>query len=172
MGGEMSFAIGEVSPFLRAMFMFYIAFCMFTLTSTIMSLFVEAMMQRAEQDEILIIQAELDRKNDYIKKLSRLFHDADKNHTGKISLRDLLDRLEAANMQAFAHTLGIDAATAVAYFKFLLGDDQSELDLESFVVGCIKLRGSAKSIDVFGLRDELKQCRNKLDDLSVDIDSL
>lgn len=51
-------------------------------------------------------------------------------------------------MTAFALTLGIEATDLDQFFTILSANGSRNVDLETFVVGCIKLRGMAKSMDV------------------------
>ena len=51
-------------------------------------------------------------------------------------------------MVAFASSLDIEASQLEQFFGILSGGGERVVDLETFVVGCIKLRGVAKSMDL------------------------
>eukprot|EP00747_Dinoflagellata_sp_TGD_P085320 gnl/TRDRNA2_/TRDRNA2_162842_c4_seq1.p1 gnl/TRDRNA2_/TRDRNA2_162842_c4~~gnl/TRDRNA2_/TRDRNA2_162842_c4_seq1.p1 ORF type:complete len:110 (+),score=24.00 gnl/TRDRNA2_/TRDRNA2_162842_c4_seq1:121-450(+) len=54
-------------------------------------------------------------------------------------------------MQAFMSKLEIEAMELETLFKLLSDDGHQTVDLETFVVGCMKIRGPARSMDLVGL---------------------
>merc|ERR1711957_671456 len=59
-------------------------------------------------------------------------------------------------MEVFASNLDIQDVDLPMFFDLLTSHGKRSIDLESFVVGCIKLRGTAKSVDVIELLYEFK----------------
>merc|ERR1712176_568696 len=62
-------------------------------------------------------------------------------------------------MLAFASSLDIDLLDAKHFFAMLSDRGRRPVDIDTFVVGCVKLKGGAKALDVMGmvltLRDEI-----------------
>jgi len=54
-------------------------------------------------------------------------------------------------MYAFAKSLDIDIADAKQLFQILSNNGWRSVDIDSFVVGCIRLKGAAKSMDLMDL---------------------
>lgn len=133
-------------------FLFYLISFLFIVMNTVTGLFVEATMNQSTQDHALIIQAELDKKNEYIAKLQDLFDEMDLDKDGMIDALEFTGCLDDPRMQAFVTSLNIDASDAMSFFKMLSSGSASGVDLETFVVGCIKLRGEARSMDIFALQ--------------------
>merc|ERR1719230_2070854 len=55
------------------------------------------------------------------------------------------------NVVAFAESLEIETTDLEQFFSILSANGTRPVDLETFVVGCIKLRGVAKSMDLMDL---------------------
>lgn len=131
-----------------AVFATYILFFLFVVTNVVTSLFIEATMQMAANDSTMGIQNELNKKDSHIERLSLLFKDLDANHDGVISYRDLVATINDPRMMAFTSSLGIDLCDVKSVFQLLSGNLRKPIDLETFVVGCIKLKGEAKAVDM------------------------
>merc|ERR1719265_1268164 len=54
-------------------------------------------------------------------------------------------------MHAFAQSLEIDTSDTKQFFCILSDHGKRTVDIETFVVGCIKLKGQAKSMDLMDL---------------------
>merc|ERR1712217_592270 len=64
-------------------------------------------------------------------------------------------------MHAFAKSLEIDITDAKQFFLILSGNGRRTVDIETFVVGCIKLKGTAKSMDLMDLMYSHKRAATK-----------
>ncbi len=56
--------------------------------------------------------------------------------------------MDDPEMLAFTAELELEAPDVKQFFNVLAAGGKRTVDLEAFVVGCIKLRGNAKSIDM------------------------
>merc|ERR1711884_634128 len=108
-------------------------------------------MSNAERDQLMIIQTEMDKKDNYIKRLQVFFNDMDENADGTLSLDEFMRHVDHPEVIAFCQALEIDATDAKLFFQVLSNNGNRSIDLESFVVGCIKLKGAAKSMDLLNL---------------------
>lgn len=132
------------------LFLFYLILFLFVVMPTITGLFVEATINQSHHDRTLRIQSELDKKEQYIDNLRRIFYDFDSNRDGVVTLHEFVEALGNQEMQAFLNSLNIDASDAEVFFRMLTEHTADKMvDLETFVVGCIKLRGEAKAMDIF-----------------------
>merc|ERR1712167_419622 len=62
---------------------------------------------------------------------------------------------------AFAESLEIEAGDLQQFFTILSANGSRRVDLETFVIGCIKLRGMAKSMDLMDLLLSHRQLSNE-----------
>lgn len=139
------------------LFLVYIGFFFCVITNTLTSLFVEATMINAEKDQQQIIQAELDQKGVYIGKLRKVFMKMSSKDGESVSLDAFLSHMEEPDMVYFAATIGIEVVDLKQFFTVLSSGGRRLVDLETFVVGCIKLKGWAKSMDLMDMSLGLKQ---------------
>jgi len=134
-----------------ALFMLYIAFFQFVILNTLTSLFVESTMENADRDQQFIIQLELEKKHVYAARLQAFYDEIDDEGTGEISYQKFCEHVTSPTIQAFAESLEIDVTDAKQFFCILSDQGRRCVDIETFVVGCIKLKGMAKSMDMMDL---------------------
>eukprot|EP00747_Dinoflagellata_sp_TGD_P132370 gnl/TRDRNA2_/TRDRNA2_175073_c0_seq1.p1 gnl/TRDRNA2_/TRDRNA2_175073_c0~~gnl/TRDRNA2_/TRDRNA2_175073_c0_seq1.p1 ORF type:complete len:515 (-),score=90.45 gnl/TRDRNA2_/TRDRNA2_175073_c0_seq1:158-1555(-) len=152
----------QVGPHYYVLFLFYIAFFAFVITNTFTSLFVEATMDISERDYARDIARVIQQKSEYVLQLKKLFTFIDHDDSGEISYAEFLDMLEDKNMQAFASKLEIEPMDLTTLFALLSHDGQRKVDLEAFVVGCMKIRGPAKSLDLISLMNGHRKSQKHL----------
>merc|ERR1712232_674926 len=66
------------------------------------------------------------------------------------------NHLSSEEMVAFCTSLEIDATDVAQFFSILSAGGNRSVDVETFVIGCIKLKGFAKSMDLMDLTIRLK----------------
>jgi len=101
-----------------------------------------------------VIQEELAKKDEYIDMLRGFFDAVDEDHNGEVSYDEFCKLLKEPGVHAFAASLQIDVTDARQFFHILSGNGRVPVDLETFVIGCIKLRGQARSVDLVQLLTE------------------
>lgn len=155
MGGEDWAVIAqpllEVGSGCYGLFIIYIAIFAFVVINIITSLFLESILNNADKDHQLVIEMQLEQKHDYVAALKRLYSEMDSDGNGEITWEEFLANLESPHMHAFASSLDIDITDAKQFFQVLSDRGTRSVDIETFVVGCIKLKGAAKSSDLMEL---------------------
>jgi voltage-gated sodium channel len=135
-----------------AIFLLYVVFFNFAILNTITSVFVEAVITTSMKDHQVSIQNELEKKDEYIGKLRLLFEEMDEHEDGHISLDKFIAGMGHPKMWAFAPSLGIEISDAKHFFELLSEHGRKQVDLETFVTGCIRMKGQAQSIDLLDLK--------------------
>jgi len=148
---DMAEALIPVGYPFYVLFLLYIAFFMFVVMNTLTSLFIEATMQNAEKDQSTVIRHELQRTSDYIKRAVTLFQKMDADLSGDISEEEFRKHATCPEMMAFASSLELDVIDIAQFYNMLSSRGKYAVDLETFVVGCVKLKGNARSLDLQGL---------------------
>jgi len=143
--------LGDVGWECYGFFLVYITFFLFIVTNTITSLFVEAMFENSSRDEQLIIHDQLSRRDEYVAKIQGLFTKMDDDGSGDVSYAEFERHLSDEEMVAFCSSLEIDATDVAQFFNILSAGGTRSVDVETFVIGCIKLKGVAKSMDLMDL---------------------
>jgi len=131
-------------------FLVYIGFFMFVVVNTLTSLFIEATMQNSARDTQIIIQEEMEKKEEYVKRIEHLYNSIDSDTSGDISWEEFHDHINTPEMGAFASSLEIDISDAREFFGLLSGGGRRRVNIENFVLGCMQLRGPARSLDLMG----------------------
>lgn len=131
-------------------YLMYTAVYMWVICNTLTSLFVETTMRNSLLDQQQVIQEQLDNKSKFSKVLEDWYGRLD-DGSGKISYEAFCSHLQDPAMAYFAALLEIDPSSLKQFFFTLSANGTREVDLNTFVVGCIKLRGAAKSVDVVDL---------------------
>jgi len=133
------------------LFMVYVAFFLFVVVNTLTSLFVELTIASSDQDTQMAIQLEMEKKDFYVKQLQAFYDKMDDNDDGSITYDEFCTHINDPEVRAFASSLDIEVIDAKQFFLILSNHGTRPIDLETFVVGCIKLRGVAKSMDLMDL---------------------
>lgn len=166
--GEMLEPLVDLGKAYVLLFLFYLLAFLLVVMNTVTGLFVEATMNQSTTDRAMVIQTELEKKQEYIEQLSSLYQEIDADGDGRITVLEFLAALRDTRLQAFIGSLNIDASDTVRFFQMLTdnSDDPSQgLDLETFVVGCIKLRGEAKAQDIYEVKANQKNLLKKMSSL-------
>lgn len=146
----------EVGPITYAIFVVYLSFFVFVISNTLTSLFVENGIEFAQSDENAVIQEEMEKKGQHIRRFRRFFELIDTDRSGDITYEEFCANLSSPSLQAFATSLGIDILDAKEFFEVLSRSGEQAVDIETFVVGCIKLKGHARSLDLIELSHAYK----------------
>lgn len=78
----------------------------------------------------------------------------------EITYYDFVRHMDDPEMLAFTASLELETVDVKQFFNILSACGKRPVDLETFVVGCIKLRGNAKAIDLQDLLAAQKQVSN------------
>jgi len=143
------------------LFLAYIAIFYFVIVNILNSIFLEAVLAQADKDHQQVIETQMEKREGYIISLRKLYQDMGGNLDGEITYTEFCENLYNPRMQAFASSLEIDISDARQFFLVLSDRGKRPVDLETFVVGCIKLRGAAKSVDLMDLSFDHKRAQRK-----------
>merc|ERR1712113_193250 len=107
----------------------------------------ETLSQYAADAEMMV--KERSKKTAWIKRcLYSLFDEADCNKDGFLSTDELHDLLDHPKVQLWFKELGVDASDQDAFIA-LLEDGEYKVNRDTFVHGIARLRGEARSQDLF-----------------------
>merc|ERR1712150_35607 len=112
----------------------------------------------------------------YIESFKQIFQRFDDDSSNDVDLNEFEKHLSSQEMVAFMSGLGLDPRDVRQFFCVLSQDGQCPVDMETFVIGCLKLQGLAKSMDLIGLanvqkqltmrlKEQVQHCTNRIDAL-------
>jgi len=145
------------------LFLLYISFFLFVVMNTLTSLFIENTIQNAEKDKSMVIRDTIQQKKDYMKRAVELFQSLDQDGSGVITEEEFEMHATDAEMVAFASSLEIDVVDVAQFYDMISCGGKYSVDCETFVVGCMALKGTARSMDLQGLVALQKRAGDTLD---------
>mmetsp|Transcript_77663 Transcript_77663/g.154071 ORF Transcript_77663/g.154071 Transcript_77663/m.154071 type:complete len:604 (+) Transcript_77663:80-1891(+) len=132
-------------------FLLYITLFMFVLTNAVTAIFCSCADEFANRDITTIVDDQLKRKKQYVKSVYAVFSDMDKNRDDVVSKAEFLGKLNDPRLLEFAKSLDIDPMDLEQFFDIVSEWGKIDVDLDTFVDGCMRLRGAARSMDIYEL---------------------
>jgi Ca2+-binding EF-hand superfamily protein len=138
----------EIHFFWVVVFIAYVAFAYFAVLNVVTGVFCQSAIDAAQRDDDMALQSVISNKSIYVDQLTKLFTKIDDRQDGVITIADFERHLHDENVISFFHTLELDVSDAWSLFKLLDLDNSNNVDLDEFIIGCTRLKGNAKSIDM------------------------
>jgi len=139
------------------MFTVFVIFVMFGLLNVLIGVFVQSTNHIAEIDREFVIQQEMERKDSMMNQMRDLFKEVDADKSGTVSWEELKNNIGDDSVKAYFSLLQIEVEEAEGLFHLLDVDESGEVAIEEFIMGCMRLKGAAKSIDLATLLYENKR---------------
>lgn len=124
--------------------------------NVITGLFVQSSLETAERDKDDVITLHQAQKETYLNDLHELFREWDQDFDGDLTLAEFSRYLGEAKVVAWLEALDVHVSDPWTLFKLIDVDGRGWINLDSFVEGMIKLKGSAKSIQMHEIMYQTK----------------
>lgn len=167
--GDRAAILGRIHWSVEAYFMLFVSFTLFAMLNVITGFFCETAVDMAAQDREHAVAEQMNDKQRYVKEMEGLFKDIDKDTSGTISLDELESVLDDELVRAYFASLHLDINSAwdafsnkKDIFKLLDKDGSKTVDLAEFALGCLRLRGSARTVDLASVQYEVEKLVTKL----------
>jgi len=160
----------HISVFAGSVFTFYIGFMVLGVLNVVTGLFVQQAMKVAEADSDMLIRAEIDWKKSCFNSLKEIFQACDTDGSGKISFSEFQAQTKTLKVREMFQTLDLDVLEAEGLFKLLDLRGSGELGIDEFVIGCMRLKGNNRHVNLASLLYENKQAVSAISDLIGNID--
>jgi len=142
-------------------FSIFMCFTLFAVLNIVTGVFVEGAIDRAAQDRDSMIQHEMEQHQSSVKELEKVFAEIDVDGSGILELAEFELLLKDQRVKAWFRTMGLQIETAMHMFRLLDMDNSNTVSASEFVMGCMRLQGGAKNIDVATLMYENKRMMTK-----------
>lgn len=146
--GEVAMSLKDAGRFYEALFCLYIAFWTLVLVNAMNALFIDSIMLYSAKDQNAVLQDKINRKQEFMSGVAAFYKEMDENKSGAVSFDEFQNHLADPRLAAFAASIDIDPCELEQFFTILSHRGKSSVDLDTFVAGCIKLGGLARSMDV------------------------
>lgn len=131
-----------------ALFLLFITFAIFAVVNIVTGVFVESAMSSSQEDTESVIQDEIFSKESYVHSMQKVFDEMDTDSDGTITLDELKSAIEDEKMVAYFNALGLEITDVQTLFMLLDRDQTGRINVEEFLLGCMRLKGEAKSLDM------------------------
>jgi len=145
-----------------AIFAFYITFVVIGVLNVLTGIFVERAQALSGMDRDLLVQSEMKRDNAFLEQMRNIFEEADADASGSITWTEFKKYLENDEIRAYLSAQQLDACDARQLFDLLDVDGTLEVSMPDFIMGLLRLRGMAKSVDLVALLKETREMNLKL----------
>lgn len=136
-----------VNDLYRYVFAFYVGFVVIGVLNVLTVVFLENATEFSDKD--LVAQAQIMKDKTFVAEMREIFKDFDTRGNGTINYEEFRACLEREDLVCYLRGHDIGVGDAHTLFRLLVDDDDAEyIDAESFIHGCLQLKGPAKAIDV------------------------
>jgi hypothetical protein len=149
--------LAELGGFWVGVFTLYISFTYFAVLNVVTGIFCQSAIETAQNNEDLMVQAQIASKEMYVKRIKKLFNELDEDASGSLTIAELEEHLQDSNVQAVFASMDIGSSDAWTLFKMLASDEGCEVTSEEFVEGLMRLKGNAKRADFVELHVLIKR---------------
>merc|ERR1712232_588792 len=140
-------------------YLFFIAFTQVAFINIISALFIEKALKLAQPDRDRLALELRKEQIKQVEELTTLCNDLDKDKNGTIDAEQFQTMLNNSHkVRSYFNVMGLDIKDASTFLSTLveLGDG-GEVEISAFVEGCMKMRGTATSLDLQTLAYETRQ---------------
>lgn len=136
----------------RQLFVVFVTFAILALLNVVTAVFVGTSIQRSQHDAELMIQQELENKDEFVATLQQVFEELDTNASGSLSLNEFEQHISDEKIIAYLSAMDINISHARTLFTLLDVDLTGEVDIDEFAGGLLRLKGGATSMDIAVLK--------------------
>eukprot|EP00747_Dinoflagellata_sp_TGD_P179883 gnl/TRDRNA2_/TRDRNA2_31440_c0_seq1.p2 gnl/TRDRNA2_/TRDRNA2_31440_c0~~gnl/TRDRNA2_/TRDRNA2_31440_c0_seq1.p2 ORF type:complete len:127 (+),score=26.41 gnl/TRDRNA2_/TRDRNA2_31440_c0_seq1:182-562(+) len=86
--------------------------------------------------------------------MQHAFEAMDHSHAGVLTVKEFHTAIQDEGMVAYFGAFGLDITEVQTLFVLLDRDQDGTVDIEEFLLGCLRLKGEAKSLDIWKLSYE------------------
>jgi len=145
----------SVGAMYSALLVVYIVFASLSLLNLITAVFVNEALESARKDPHFRRQVEVENTAFMLEALTDIFRELDTDGDDTISETAFVQQVEHQDLKLQFALLGFYFSDGLTFFKHLDVDCTGRISVDSFVMGCLRLKGGALLIDANVLMGEL-----------------
>jgi len=145
---DLLWALAPLGAIYMSIFLFYTMFAIFAVVNIITGIFVESAMASSVSDHDSIVEGEMQKLEEYVQSIHKVFLDLDQDASGTIAVREFEQVVKSDKMAAYFNALGLEITDVKSLFALMDRDRTGAIDIEEFLVGCLRLKGEARSLDL------------------------
>jgi len=149
-------ALLQISVHYCLLFVVFELVSVLAVLNIITGIFVNDALEMARMDRDMLTQLEKEDSKKFLAQLTNVFHVIDRQGTGTISLAEFTAAMNDEDLRITLAVLELTVHDAESFFKVLDIDQTNTVDIEKFIVGCMRLRGKAGNIPLELMIQEVK----------------
>merc|ERR1711959_250736 len=151
-----------VSRWFEPIFCVYTAFFYFAVLNVVTGVFCNEAISASERDQDHLIREEMNKAHGMVAQFKRVFESADFDGDGCISWEEFKMHQADYRVQALCRYMELEISETRMLFKLLDTDNMGKVPLDRFVMGCLRFRGGAKSLDLAILSYKVERMEREL----------
>jgi len=145
---ELQEVLLDVSLVYASIFVLFQLVTVLAALNIITGIFVNDAVEMARLDSDMKVQQEMEQNRRYLKTLHELFQEIDTKKHGVITLDDFKEQMGREDVIMLFAMLGLEVSDAVSFFSLLDVDGSVELEIDEFVMGCMRFRGNPTNVNL------------------------
>jgi len=153
----------------RSLFLVFVAFSLFAVVNIVTGVFVQSALESSNQDREIVVHEELESKKQYCEAMRQFFEEIDEDGSGTIGYAEFTGKLDDERVLAYFNALKLDVSDADMLFKLMDFDQSGEIGIDEFLVGCYKLQGESRTLDMKVMQFEVRWLHESLVNFMADL---
>merc|ERR1712136_375299 len=150
-----------VGPVTGLILVFFVVLSVLAVLNIITGIFVNDAIEKARSDHELLVAREIEQNLDVRRQLKNVFKRLDTHHRGCLSLNDFCEQMEDREVQAIFSLMGVEVTDAKAFFQLLDVDNTELVELDEFVMGCMRFKSKSSQVSMECSILEIKKMTEK-----------
>ncbi|CAJ1418028.1 unnamed protein product [Effrenium voratum] len=163
--------VDNVSDLFVYVFVIYRCVVGFAILNVVNAVFIQQTMKVAQADQELILKQRLRAESAYAAKMREFFEKLDSNHSGFLTWKEFSAVLTEPELRSWMATLELETYDLVNLFH-MIDDGDGHITVGEFLEGAIRLRGTAKSVDLAQVLNTTRRLDAKVEALLMSIKDL
>merc|ERR1712136_295511 len=150
-------------------FILFVLVTMFAAFNIITGVFVSDAIGMARMDQDMKMQAAIEKNKQHMELFKALFSALDVDGNGEVSWQEFEKRMNDPDVKLLFAKVGLSVSDAINFFALLDVDGSTSLEIDEFVMGCMRFKNNVGTVDVECSIVETKQMLSKLMSRQKDI---
>jgi hypothetical protein len=159
---DVAWPLWEMNGLYGMAFTIYVLMSILGILNIVTGMFVERASNISKIDRDFAISDEIHRMEADIHESIVLFNNMDIGKKGKVEVDHFMDYLTKERVIAYFATLDIDVTDRKRLRSMFDVDSDGCVTLEEFVIGCVRLRGSAKKSDLVAMTFQMRKLQESI----------
>jgi len=163
-GMDWSDAYHPLGPVFAILFLVFVTFTILAVMNVVTAIFCQSAIDGAANQREVQMQKFEEQQEMYSRQLGDVFKVIDVDGSGDLTMDEFEIGVMNPRVQTFFESMELSIQEARLLFNLLRSGEDTAIDIDDFIEGCLQLRGSARNFDVALLRYECRHLSNKVNE--------